>query len=115
MTKGLLLHLGCDVTTVRSADDCLQAVSPEYKVVFLDLCMPGLDGHEAVIRRIRERFTKRHEGPLLVALTGNKDRLTKENCLRVGINGVILKPVSVDKMRTVLSEVLEHRCRFETY
>lgn len=108
------MHMGCDVTTVSSAEDCLQVVSQEHRVVFLDLCVPGVDGH-GVATRIREKFTKRHEGPSLIALTGNKERLTKENCLRVGINGVILKPVSIDKMRTALSDVLEHRFRFETH
>ncbi|KAJ9672780.1 hypothetical protein PVL29_026131 [Vitis rotundifolia] len=113
VTKGLLVHLGCDVTTVSSADDCLRVVSQEHNVVFLDVCMPGVDGYEVAIR-IHEKFTKRRQGPLLVALTGNTDRVTKENYLRVGINGVVLKPVSVDKMRSVLSEVLEHRFLFET-
>jgi len=44
-----------------------------------------------------------------VALTGNTDQVTKENCMRVGMDGVILKPVSIDKMTSVLSELLEHR------
>ncbi|RVW92662.1 Ethylene receptor [Vitis vinifera] len=113
VTKGLLVHLGCDVTTVSSADDCLRVVSQEHNVVFLDVCIPGVDGYEVAIR-IHEKFTKCHQGPLLVALMGNTDRVTKENYLRVGINGVVLKPVSVDKMRSVLSEVLEHRFLFET-
>lgn len=113
VTKGLLVHLGCDVTTVSSADDCLRVVSQEHNVVFLDVCMPGVDGYEVAIR-IHEKFTTCRQGPLLVALMGNTDRVTKENYLRVGINGVVLKPVSVDKMRCVLSEVLEHRFLFET-
>lgn len=113
MTKGLLMHLGCDVATVSSADDCLRVVSQEHNVVFLDVCMPGVDGYEVAIR-IDEKFKKRQERPLLVALAGNLDRVTKENCLRVGINGVALKPVSVDKMRSILSEVLEHGFLFET-
>ncbi|XP_052173222.1 ethylene receptor [Diospyros lotus] len=112
VTKGLLLHLRCNVTAVSTGDECLRAISNEHKVVFMDVPLPGLDGYEVALR-IRERFTKRHERPLVVALTGNTDRVTKENCMRVGMDGVVLKPVSVDKMRVVLSELLEHGVLFE--
>lgn len=109
ITKGLLVHLGCDVTTVSSSDECLRVVSQDHNVVFME-CMP--DGFEVAIR-IHEKFTKRHERPLIVALTANTNKVTKENCMRVGMDGVILKPVSVDKMRGVLSDLLEHRVLFE--
>ncbi|XP_075641434.1 ethylene receptor [Castanea sativa] len=112
VTKGLLEHLGCDVSTVSSSEECLRVVSHEHQVVFLDVCMPGIDGFELAVT-IREKFAKRHEKPLIVALTGNTDKVTKENCMRVGINGVILKPISVDKMRSILSELLEHRVLYE--
>lgn len=107
VTKGLLTHLGCDVTTVGSRDECLRVVTQEHKVVFMDVSMAGIDCYEVAVV-IHESFGKRHGRPLIVALTGNTDRVTKENCMRVGMDGVILKPVSVDKMRSVLSELLEH-------
>ncbi|MBA0549809.1 hypothetical protein Golob_020818 [Gossypium lobatum] len=112
VTKGLLVHLGCDVTMVSSGEECLHVVSHEHKVVFMDVCVPGMDGYEVAIR-INEKFTKRHERPIIVALTGNTDKVTKENCMRVGMDGIILKPVSLDKMRSVLSDLLEHRVLFE--
>ncbi|KAF9690152.1 hypothetical protein SADUNF_Sadunf01G0166100 [Salix dunnii] len=110
VTKGLLVQLGCDVTTVSSRDECLHVVSQDHKVVCIDLCMP--DGFEAAAR-LHEKFTKHHERPLIVALTGNTDKVTKENCMRIGMDGVISKPFSVDKMRSVLSDLLEHRVLFE--
>lgn len=107
-TKGLLMHLGCDVTTVCSNEECLRVISHEHQVVLLDVCMPGIDGYELAVS-IREKFAKRHEKPLIIALTGNTDKATKENCTRVGINGVIQKPVSVDRMRSIFVELLEQR------
>ncbi|XP_021728671.1 ethylene receptor-like [Chenopodium quinoa] len=112
VTKGLLMHLGCDVTTVASCEECLLAVSREYRVIFLDLSMPGFDEFD-VAAQIRKRFSKRHERPLIVALTVSTDRLIRENCVRVGMDGCILKPISVDKMRSVLSELVERRTVFE--
>ncbi|XP_073312285.1 ethylene receptor 1-like [Primulina huaijiensis] len=113
VTKGLLTHLGCDVLAVGSGDECVKAVTYEHKVVFLDISIPGAD-HFEVAKRIREKFPKRHERHLIIALTGNTDKLTTENCLRVGIDRVVLKPDSVDKMRTVLSDLLEHGFLFES-
>ncbi|KAI5662180.1 hypothetical protein M9H77_21503 [Catharanthus roseus] len=46
--------------------------------------------------------------PLIIALTTNTNRVMKDNCLRVGIDGVIQNPISVHKMISVLSEVLDH-------
>ncbi|XP_042018169.1 ethylene receptor 1-like [Salvia splendens] len=107
VTKGLLVHLGCDVLAVSSGDECVRAVSYEHKAVFLDVSMAAVDSFEVAVR-IREKFSKRSDGPFIVALTGNTDRMIKENCRKVGMDGVILKPVSVDKMRSVLSDFLEH-------
>ncbi|XP_062026646.1 ethylene receptor-like isoform X1 [Rosa rugosa] len=112
-TEGLLVHLGCDVTSVSSSEEFLRVISQEHKVVFMDVCMPSIDGFELTVQ-IHEKFIKRHERPVLVALTGNMDRMTKESCMRVGMDGVILKPISLDKMRSVLSELLEHRVLFES-
>ncbi|KAH7549454.1 hypothetical protein ACOSP7_025744 [Xanthoceras sorbifolium] len=112
VTKGLLVHLGCDVMTVSSSEECLRVVSQEHKVVFMDVCMPGIDGFDVAVH-IHEKFTRRHERPLIVALTGNGDKVNKENCMRVGMDGVILKPVSLEKMRSVLLDLLEHRVLFE--
>ncbi|KGN61222.1 hypothetical protein Csa_006113 [Cucumis sativus] len=113
VTKGLLVHLGCEVTTAGSIEEFLRVVSQEHKVVFMDICTPGVDGYELAIR-IREKFAKCHERPFMVVLTGNSDKVTKESCLRAGMDGLILKPVSIDKMRSVLSELIERRVLFET-
>ncbi|KAJ4980413.1 hypothetical protein NE237_031250 [Protea cynaroides] len=106
VTKGLLMHLGCDVTVTSSTDECFQVVSPEYKVVFIEIGTSGTGVYE-VARAIREKIPTRHWRPLIVALTGNINRATKDNCFRVGMKGVLLKPISLGKMRSVLSELLE--------
>eukprot|EP01018_Ginkgo_biloba_P023164 Gb_22967 [translate_table: standard] len=109
-TRALLVCLGCDVAVASSGWDCLQMISQpgqKFKVILLDVCMPAMDGYELAIR-IQEKFPFRHERPLLVALTASTDRATKENCLKVGMDGVILKPVSLDKMQYVLAELLQH-------
>ncbi|KAL6529769.1 mitochondrial 2-enoyl thioester reductase [Orobanche gracilis] len=114
-TKGLLVHLGCDVLAVASGEECIRVVTQEHKVVFLDVSIPGVDSFEIAVR-INEKFSKRStDRPIIVALTGNADKMTKENCSRVGMKGVVLKPVPLDKMRSVLSDLLEHGCLSESH
>ncbi|CAM6036601.1 unnamed protein product [Sphagnum compactum] len=114
VTRGLLMRLGCEVTVVSSGRECLQVISQpgqSFKVLLLDVCMPDMDGYEVTIR-IQEKFA-RHERPLLVALTANTDMATRERCLSLGMDRVILKPISLEKMRMVLTELLEFGSRNE--
>ncbi|CAK9275972.1 unnamed protein product [Sphagnum jensenii] len=108
VTRGLLMRLGCEVTVVSSGRECLQVISQpgqSFQVLLLDVCMPDMDGYEVAIR-IQEKFA-RHERPLLVALTANTDMATRERCLSLGMDRVILKPISLEKMRIVLTELLD--------
>ncbi|CAN1351756.1 Ethylene receptor [Linum perenne] len=105
-TKGTLVHLGCNVKTVSSGTECLNSISHDHHdVVFIDVSTHH--GYEVALR-IHEEFGKRHERPLTVALATNTDKVTIDNCRRVGIDGIVPKPVSVDRMRSVLSDLLEH-------
>ncbi|KAF6159338.1 hypothetical protein GIB67_032109 [Kingdonia uniflora] len=47
-TKGLLVHLGFDVTAVGSSEDCLRIFSHEHNVVFTDVGISEMDGYEVV-------------------------------------------------------------------
>ncbi|KAF6156076.1 hypothetical protein GIB67_038068, partial [Kingdonia uniflora] len=106
-TKGLLVHLGCDVTAVGSSEECLWIFSHEHKVVFTDVGISGMDGYK-VVSVLQDRFLARNQWPLITTLTTNTDRATKDNCLRVGMDGVVPKPVSLEKMRSVLSVLLQN-------
>ncbi|KAJ0811161.1 putative histidine kinase response regulator and transcription factor RR-A-type family [Helianthus annuus] len=107
-TRGLLVHLGCDVTVVSSGEECLQVITKDHKVVIMDVALPGTESYNAA-RLVHDRFPKHHEKPVIIALTSNTDGSAKENLLRVGVDAVVVKPVSVEKMRTALSELLEHK------
>ncbi|XP_076897655.1 ethylene receptor 1-like [Bidens hawaiensis] len=101
-TKGILGHLGCYVTAVSSGDECIQVITKDHKVVSVDA-----DGFN-VARFVHDIFSKYNEKPVIIAVTGNADRTAKEGLMKVGVDGVVVKPVSVEKMRVVLAEVIEH-------
>lgn len=108
VTRGLLMRLGCEVTLAASGRECLQLIQQRnqaFNLLLLDVCMPEMDGYEVAVQ-IQKRLGRR-ERPLLVALTANTDRITREKCLRLGMDGVVTKPISLEKMRLVLIELLE--------
>lgn len=108
VTKGLLNRLGCDVTFASSGREGLQILSHaarSFKIVLVDISMPSMDGFEVGIR-IKERFSHGSERPLLVALTANADRSTRDRCQNIGMDCVLVKPVSLERMWSVLTELL---------
>lgn len=115
VTKGLLVELGCDVMAVSTADECMQFVSLEHKVVFVDVSMGGMDGH-ALAARLHGGFPRPRERPLIVALalTESTERAMSEGCLTAGMDRVVLKPITLDKVRRVLTEHLESRALRDT-
>lgn len=107
VTKRLLEKLGCEAFAVSSGFECLSAVGPPslnaFRVIFLDLHMPEMDGFE-VAKRIRKLHNR--NGPIIVALTASAEENIWERCIKTGINGLIWKPVVlqvvIDELRRVL-------------
>ncbi|KAI9078386.1 hypothetical protein K1719_039605 [Acacia pycnantha] len=108
VTKKLLEKLGCQVTAVSSGFECLGAISASgntFKVILLDLHMPEMDGFD-VAMRIR-KFHSRN-WPLIIALTASAEEDVMDRCLRVGMNGLIRKPILLPEIADELRRVLQH-------
>lgn len=92
---------------VERADNGHEAVERAcrmpFDLVLMDLQMPGLDGIAAA-RAIRahESSQGRQRVPI-VALTGNSAEDYREDCTAAGMDGFVLKPVSIDQLREVLA------------
>ncbi|KAI9079538.1 hypothetical protein K1719_038520 [Acacia pycnantha] len=108
VTKKLLEKLGCQVTAVSSGFECLGAISASgntFKVILLDVHMPEMDGFD-VAMRIR-KFHSRN-WPLIIALTASAEEDVMDRCLRVGMNGLIRKPILLPEIADELRRVLQH-------
>jgi len=73
-----------------------------YKVVFMDLNMPAMDGFEAT-RKIREKL-KDDGGLKIVACTAYQESEYKEKCLEAGMDDFISKPISKDQISNILEK-----------
>ncbi|KAL6630077.1 hypothetical protein ACP70R_029842 [Stipagrostis hirtigluma subsp. patula] len=120
VTRKLLERLGCEVLPVPSAAVCLRllgsAEPPPLQLVVLDLdahgagtdaSAAGMDGFEVALR-IRE-LSNTCWLLVLVALpaTGVDDGVL-DVCRRVGVNGVIQKPVTLPALGAQLQRVLHN-------
>ncbi|KAF6153237.1 hypothetical protein GIB67_036583, partial [Kingdonia uniflora] len=111
VTCKLLEKLGCHVTSVSSGFECLNSLGPSgtsFHVVLLDLYMADMDGFDVALR-IR-KFRSR-SWPLIVALTANADDDVLERCLKMGMNGVIRKPIVIHEIADELGRLLQQASR----
>ena len=92
--------------TVEIANDGIEAVDMtdknEYKLIFMDLQMPNMDGFEAT-KIIREKGNKTP----IIALSAAVMQKDREQTSEVGMNKHIAKPIVIDELREILLEYLD--------
>jgi len=99
----LLKLLGLEVHVTYNGTDALAAMDsfgPE--VVFLDIGMPVMDGHE-VARRVRGRPELQHV--VLVALTGWGQTEDRRQSQRAGFDHHLIKPADMSALASLLDSL----------
>ena len=79
-----------------------------YDMILMDIQMPKMDGYKATqaIRRLPDR--EKACIPI-IAMTANAFEEDKREALAAGMNGHIAKPIQVDKLLSILSEVIRQQ------
>ena len=100
----LLERLGYRADVVDTGVEVLRALDRQpYDVVLLDVQMPEMDGLEAA-RNIRARRWPAGR-PRLVAVTANAMLEDRRRCLEAGMDGYLSKPVRIEELRAILTEL----------
>ncbi|QLA16097.1 PAS domain S-box protein [Desulfolutivibrio sulfoxidireducens] len=100
---GILTKLGMRVDAVANGVEALQALrSIPYDIVLMDVQMPVMDGFEAT-RQVRsaQSAVLDHAIPI-IAMTAHAMQGYREQCLEIGMNDYVTKPISA----TILSEIV---------
>lgn len=98
-------------TDVRSTNDpravpeLLSAYAPD--LIFLDLLMPGMDGHE-VLQAVRD-LTPDHDYLPVLVLTSDHTQDAKRRALSGGAKDFLTKPLSPSEVRLRVRNLLETR------
>lgn len=89
-----------EVKTINSGMGAVSEIekNPNYDMIVMDICMPGMDGYEAS-KKIRDLG---YNGRI-VALTANVLTLEDVNVKEAMMDDVLLKPVDLNVIRKVLS------------
>jgi len=89
LIKILLNKLGLHVTTVENGRRAVEEASQQaFDMIFMDIQMPVMDGHEAT-RLIRKKGITTP----IIAVTANTSRSERNECLRVGCDDYVPKPI----------------------
>jgi signal transduction histidine kinase/CheY-like chemotaxis protein len=102
----MLQKLGCQVEIANNGQDAIESYSKmAFDVVLMDCQMPVMDGYEAAaaIRQL-EKDNDRNR-MLIVALTAHAGSADRDRCFQAGMDIYVTKPISMDRLRQVLSGV----------
>jgi len=105
----LLGMLGAEVRVAHDGPSALElcaAFTPT--LVFLDIGMPGMDGHE-VAHRIRAQFDAR--SLMLVALTGRSQERDRRLSASAGFDHHLIKPADIDTIERIIEASAKRRYR----
>ena len=100
----LLKKLGCTVSIANHGGEAVAlAASASFDAVLMDCQMPVMDGFEATCR-LRAGDAGQAAAVLpIIAMTANAMQGDREQCLKVGMNDYLAKPVGRDDLVAVLA------------
>jgi CheY-like chemotaxis protein/HPt (histidine-containing phosphotransfer) domain-containing protein len=101
--------LGCAADVANNGAEALSMVAlKKYDIVLMDCQMPILDGYEATqeLRRLEATNAAGKMEParktVVIAMTANALKGDREKCLAAGMDDYISKPISIEKLKSVL-------------
>jgi len=104
----LLERMGYRADVAADGFEVLAALERQrYDVVLMDIQMPGMDGIEAS-RRIHESWSQNQQ-PQIIALTANASPEDHAQCLAVGMDGFLSKPVAPQALAHALERCARER------
>lgn len=102
MLADCLQQAGLAIATAESGEEALAKIAQDPPdVMILDVKMKGMSGVE-VLRQVRASFP--HMGVLII--TGFDDERVEEDAMRLGVLGVIHKPLVLSEVRQTIHEAL---------
>jgi two-component system sensor histidine kinase/response regulator len=111
-----LKKLGLSAQICSNGQEAVDLVkAQEFDVILMDCQMPVMDGFEAT-RQIRALGPQLKTSPIILAMTANAMEGDREECLAIGMDEYVAKPVTIDGLLLLLSKLLPDRLvEFKTH
>ncbi len=102
MILKVLEKLGYHASLANNGKEVIQMLNKQfYDLILMDVQMPELDGLECT-RYIRGHYRRQ---PVIIAMTANAMVEDRDECLRAGMNNYLAKPVKIEALLTMLSQI----------
>ena len=112
IAEAILENAGLKIERVEDGIQCVNRIekmpADTYDMILMDIQMPQMDGYKAT-QAIRNLPDKDKASIPIVAMTANVFEEDKRDAIAAGMNGHIAKPIQVDKMLSILSEVIRQQ------
>ena len=112
IAEAILENAGLKIEHVEDGIQCVNRIekmpADTYDMILMDIQMPQMDGYKAT-QAIRNLPDKDKASIPIVAMTANAFEEDKRDAIAAGMNGHIAKPIQVDKMLSILSEVIRQQ------
>ena len=106
VARGLLKKTKIQIDLADSGVGCLELTRKnKYDLIFMDHLMPEMDGIET-LHRLRREEGNPNQYTMVIALTANAIKGSKELYLREGFHAYLSKPIEGEKLEEVLLKLL---------
>ena len=109
IAEAILERVGLKTDRVEDGIQCVNRIMElpvgTYDMILMDIQMPKMDGYKAT-QAIRSLPDKDKACIPIIAMTANAFVEDKRDAIAAGMNGHIAKPIQVDKLLSMLAEVI---------
>ena len=112
IAEAILERAGLKTERVEDGIQCVNKIEKmpagTYDMILMDIQMPKMNGYKAT-QAIRRLPDKDKACIPIIAMTANAFEEDKRDALAVGMNGHIAKPIELDKLLSMLAEVIRQQ------
>ena len=112
ITEAILERAGIKTERVEDGIQCVNMIEKmpagTYDMILMDIQMPKMNGYKAT-QAIRRLPDKDKACIPIIAMTANAFEEDKREAIAAGMNGHIAKPIQLDKLLSMLAEVIRQQ------
>ena len=109
IAEAILERAGLNIERVEDGIQCVNRITEmpagTYDMILMDIQMPNMNGYKAT-QAIRHLSDKDKACIPIVAMTANAFEEDKRDAIAAGMNGHIAKPIQVEKLLSILTEIV---------
>ena len=112
IAQTILENAGLKIDCVEDGIQCVNRImempAGTYDMILMDIQMPKMNGYKAT-QEIRHLLDRNKACIPIIAMTANAFEEDKRDAIAAGMNGHIAKPIQVDKLLSILSEIIRQQ------